>query len=210
MTKQEFIEKLAKKAKISKKDARTIVDAALGLIIDRVKRKEKVTLTGDRVKRKEKVTLTGFGTFEARQQKATQRINPQTGRKMTVPAKLVPFGVYEGRAATTWSQRRGTAFSSSSSNTCRTASCRAQAPSVSGTPGSAPRMKSRNSLIPSQPSSGTSTTSSSSRRTAKPCSASSRSYWAVLSGRRAITRSRVGRSPRSRFKSFRARVIHLK
>ncbi len=77
MTKQEFIEKLAKKAKISKKDARTIVDAALGLIIDRVKRKEKVTLTG-------------FGTFEARQQKATQRINPQTGRKMTVPAKLVP------------------------------------------------------------------------------------------------------------------------
>ncbi len=77
MTKQEFIEKLAKKAKISKKDARAIVDAALELIIDRVKRKEKVTLTG-------------FGTFEARQQKATQRINPQTGRKMTVPAKLVP------------------------------------------------------------------------------------------------------------------------
>ncbi len=77
MTKQEFIERLAKKAKISKKDARAIVDAALELIIDRVKRKEKVTLTG-------------FGTFEARQQKATQRINPQTGRKMTVPAKLVP------------------------------------------------------------------------------------------------------------------------
>jgi DNA-binding protein HU-beta len=77
MTKQEFIEKLAKKAKISKKDARAVVDAALELIIDRVKRKEKVTLTG-------------FGTFEARQQKATQRINPQTGRKMTVPAKLVP------------------------------------------------------------------------------------------------------------------------
>jgi DNA-binding protein HU-beta len=77
MTKQEFIEKLAKKAKLSKKDARAVVDAALEIIIDRVKKKEKVTLTG-------------FGTFEARQQKATQRINPQTGRKMTVPAKLVP------------------------------------------------------------------------------------------------------------------------
>jgi len=77
MTKQEFIERLAKKAKLSKKDARAVVDTALELIVDRVKRKEKVTLTG-------------FGTFEARQQKATQRINPQTGRKMNVPAKLVP------------------------------------------------------------------------------------------------------------------------
>jgi DNA-binding protein HU-beta len=77
MTKQEFIERLAKKAKLSKKDARAVVDTALELIVDRVKRREKVTLTG-------------FGTFEARQQKATQRINPQTGRKMNVPAKLVP------------------------------------------------------------------------------------------------------------------------
>jgi len=77
MTKQEFIERLAKKAKLSKKDARAVVDTALELIVDRVKRKDKVTLTG-------------FGTFEARQQKATQRINPQTGRKMNVPAKLVP------------------------------------------------------------------------------------------------------------------------
>lgn len=77
MTKQEFIEKLARKAKLSKKDARAVVDAMIDIVIDRVKKKEKVTLTG-------------FGTFEARQQKATQRINPQTGRKMTVPAKLVP------------------------------------------------------------------------------------------------------------------------
>jgi len=77
VTKQEFIERLAKKAKLSKKDARAVVDTALELIVDRVKRREKVTLTG-------------FGTFEARQQKATQRINPQTGRRMNVPAKLVP------------------------------------------------------------------------------------------------------------------------
>lgn len=77
MTKQEFIERLAKKASLSKKDARNVVDVALDLIVERVKKREKVTLTG-------------FGTFEARQQKATQRINPQTGRKMNVPAKLVP------------------------------------------------------------------------------------------------------------------------
>lgn len=77
MTKQEFIDKLAKKADLSKKDARNVVDSALDLIIEQVKKKNKVTLTG-------------FGTFEARKQKATQRINPQTGRKMNVPAKNVP------------------------------------------------------------------------------------------------------------------------
>lgn len=77
MTKQEFIDKLAKKADLSKKDARNVVDSALDLIIDQVKKNNKVTLTG-------------FGTFEARKQKATQRINPQTGRKMNVPAKNVP------------------------------------------------------------------------------------------------------------------------
>jgi len=77
MTKQEFIDKLAKKANLSKKDARSVVDSALDLIVDQVKKNNKVTLTG-------------FGTFEARKQKATQRINPQTGRKMNVPAKNVP------------------------------------------------------------------------------------------------------------------------
>lgn len=77
MTKQEFIERLSKKAKLSKKDARAVVDSAISMIVDRVKRKEKVTLTG-------------FGTFEARRQKATQRMNPQTGQKMMVPEKYVP------------------------------------------------------------------------------------------------------------------------
>lgn len=77
MTKQEFIDKLAKKADLSKKDARNVVDSALDLIVEQVKKNNKVTLTG-------------FGTFEARKQKATQRINPQTGRKMNVPAKNVP------------------------------------------------------------------------------------------------------------------------
>jgi DNA-binding protein HU-beta len=77
MNKAEFVDQLAKKAKISKKDARAALDAALSLIVDTCAKKDKVTFTG-------------FGTFEARQQKATTRINPQTGRKMSVPAKLVP------------------------------------------------------------------------------------------------------------------------
>jgi DNA-binding protein HU-beta len=60
MTKQEFIASLAGKTKLSKKDARAVVDAALDLIISSVKRGEKVTLTG-------------FGTFEARQRGSTRK-----------------------------------------------------------------------------------------------------------------------------------------
>ena len=77
MNKQEFIDQLAKKGDLSKKDARAALDTTLELIVERLKKNDKVALTG-------------FGTFEARQQKATQRINPQTGKKMNVPAKRVP------------------------------------------------------------------------------------------------------------------------
>lgn len=77
MNKSEFIDQLAKKTNLTKKDARAAVDSALDLIVDCCKRRDKVTFTG-------------FGTFEPRQQKATQRINPQTGRQMNVPAKWVP------------------------------------------------------------------------------------------------------------------------
>ena len=74
MNKQEFIDQLAKRTNMSKKDAQKVLDATLDLIVDQVSRQDKVTFTG-------------FGTFEARKQKATERINPQTGEKMRVPAK---------------------------------------------------------------------------------------------------------------------------
>ena len=77
MTKQEFIERLAKKATLSRKDARTVVETTLKLIVDNVKK-------GD------KVRLTGFGTFEPYRRKAGKRINPQTGAPIQVPAKTVP------------------------------------------------------------------------------------------------------------------------
>lgn len=77
MTKQEFVDELARKTDLSKKDAKATLDTALDLITDQVKKKGKVTFTG-------------FGTFELRKQKATERINPQTGKKMKVPAKKVP------------------------------------------------------------------------------------------------------------------------
>jgi len=77
MNKGEFIEKLAKKAGLTKKDANKATDAMLDLI------------TGALAKN-DKVLLTGFGKFEARTRKSSKRINPQTGKKITVPAKVVP------------------------------------------------------------------------------------------------------------------------
>ena len=77
MNKQEFIGQLARRTNLSKKDARVALDTALDLIVQQVKTRGKVSLTG-------------FGSFEAREQKATQRVNPQTGKKMNVPAKRVP------------------------------------------------------------------------------------------------------------------------
>jgi len=36
-----------------------------------------------------KITLTGFGTFQVQEQKARTGRNPQTGEKITIPAKKV-------------------------------------------------------------------------------------------------------------------------
>ncbi len=77
MNKKEFVEQLAKKTKLSKKDAQGALDTTLDLIVATCKKKQKVTFTG-------------FGTFEARKLKATQRINPRTGERFKVPSKFVP------------------------------------------------------------------------------------------------------------------------
>lgn len=77
MNKKEFVEQLAKKTSLSKKDAQAALDASLELIMATTKKKQKVTFTG-------------FGTFEARHQKRTKRFNPQTRQPITVPAKFTP------------------------------------------------------------------------------------------------------------------------
>ncbi len=77
MNKKSFCDQLAKKAGLSKKDARGALDSMLDLIVGSCKKKQKVTFTG-------------FGTFEARKLKSTQRINPRTGKRFTVPSKFVP------------------------------------------------------------------------------------------------------------------------
>lgn len=77
MNKADLVAKLAAKAGMSKKDSAKAIDSVVDLI--------SAALAGN-----DKVTLTGFGKFEPRARKASIRINPQTGKKINVPAKVVP------------------------------------------------------------------------------------------------------------------------
>lgn len=77
MTKKELAGEVAKKAKLSKKDASAAVDATLGAI------------TGA-LKKGQKVQLVGFGTFEVRKRKARTGINPQTKAKIEIAASKTP------------------------------------------------------------------------------------------------------------------------
>jgi len=78
MNKGEFIDRLAEKSNLTKKEARKLLDSVLDLIQDSL-------LTGDEVK------LVGFGKFAVRARKASSRINPQTKRPIQVEAKVVPL-----------------------------------------------------------------------------------------------------------------------
>lgn len=77
MNKREFVEQLSKNTGLSKKSAGETLEAMLGMIVDTTKKKQKVSFSG-------------FGTFEARQMKATERLNPRTGKRFKVPAKFTP------------------------------------------------------------------------------------------------------------------------
>ena len=77
MTKKELADQVAMKTELSKKDAATAVDAALGAI------------TGA-LKKGEKVQLVGFGTFEVRMRKARIGINPQTKARIQIAASKTP------------------------------------------------------------------------------------------------------------------------
>ena len=77
MTKTELISAVADKADFTKKNAETAVNAIISTITD--------ALSGG-----EKVSIVGFGTFEVRDRKAKQVINPQTKKMMTAPASKAP------------------------------------------------------------------------------------------------------------------------
>ena len=83
MTKTELISSVAQKADLTKKDAETAVNAILSSITD--------ALVGG-----EKVSIVGFGTFEVRDRKEKQVINPQTKQMMTAFHVSPPDFLYGG------------------------------------------------------------------------------------------------------------------
>lgn len=77
MTKSEFIDDVARRAELSKKEAGSAVDAVLASIESTLVR------GGD-------VAFTGFGKFEVAHRNARQGVNPQTGERITIAASRVP------------------------------------------------------------------------------------------------------------------------
>ena len=78
MTKQEFVDRVATKSGLSRRDAAKAVDAFLDSITDALK-------SGD------SVSFTGFGKFSTAQRAAREGVNPRKpGEKVQIPASNVP------------------------------------------------------------------------------------------------------------------------
>ncbi|MEX0745397.1 MAG: HU family DNA-binding protein [Phycisphaeraceae bacterium] len=77
MTKQDFIEQIAERTGLSKKDATDAVEAVLGTIEDTL-------VSGG------EVAFTGFGKFHVAVRGPRQGVNPQTRERITIPGGKVP------------------------------------------------------------------------------------------------------------------------
>ena len=77
MNKEELVQEIAKKAKVTQKEAAEILNG----FVETVQKS---------VSKGEKVTLVGFGTFEARKRAARTGRNPQTGKEIKIAAKPGP------------------------------------------------------------------------------------------------------------------------
>ena len=77
MTKADFVDKLAAKRGLTKKDAAAVVDAFVDVVTESLKKGEEVQFTG-------------FGKFYVQKRDARQGINPQTKAKIKIAATKVP------------------------------------------------------------------------------------------------------------------------
>lgn len=77
MTKAEFIDQVADRAGLSKKDASEAVDAVLATIEDALTRGSDVVFSG-------------FGKFSVSERAAREGRNPATGEKISIAATKVP------------------------------------------------------------------------------------------------------------------------
>ena len=77
MNKTQFVDAVAQKAGMSKREAEAAVNAMTAVIADELK-------VG------EKVQLIGFGTFEVKTRAARNGRNPKTGETITIAASKAP------------------------------------------------------------------------------------------------------------------------
>lgn len=77
MNKAELIQAIATKSQCTQKQAESVLNATLETIVETV-------ASGD------KVVLVGFGSFESRDRKEREGLNPKTKQKITIPATTVP------------------------------------------------------------------------------------------------------------------------
>ncbi len=78
MTKQEFVDRVAQRANLSRREAAEAVDAVLDSITDTLRQGGEVNFTG-------------FGKFSTQHRKERQGVNPRNpSQKVTIPAATVP------------------------------------------------------------------------------------------------------------------------
>lgn len=77
MNKQDFIDKIAAKAGITKREAKESINTLFGEITKALRKNQKVTFVG-------------FGTFSTKRRKARKGRNPRTGETIRIAAKRVP------------------------------------------------------------------------------------------------------------------------
>lgn len=77
MNKQEFIDLVASKTSLSKKDAGLAVNAFCDVVKEQLAQGEKISLVG-------------FGTFEVSETRERVGRNPRTGETTTIPARKNP------------------------------------------------------------------------------------------------------------------------
>ena len=77
MTKQEFVERVAQKSGLGRREASKAVDAFLDSVQESLQQGESISFTG-------------FGKFSAQQRNARQGVNPRTGERVQIAAATVP------------------------------------------------------------------------------------------------------------------------
>lgn len=77
MNKTDMINAMAAKTGLSKKDSEASLNAFIEVVTDGIAKGEKIQLVG-------------FGTFEVSERSARTGRNPQTGKEITIPAKMSP------------------------------------------------------------------------------------------------------------------------